>query len=54
MSARIKTDGTGGSGRGDAPTPARAEPGDDWTWMVAADPTFSLEEGEGAPRGGRV
>lgn len=48
MRAKKKTDGI------DVILPsAQAEPGDDWTWMVAEDPAFSLEEPDGAPgRGG--
>lgn len=46
MRAREKTGGM------DLELPS-AEAGDDWTWMVADDPAFSIEEPGGAPgRGG--
>lgn len=32
---------------GEVYAPVRRERGDDWLWMVAADPAFYLEEIEG-------
>lgn len=47
MRAAKKTDSR--DGRDITLPSAQAEPGDDWTWMVAEDPAFSIEELGGAP-----